>query len=43
MTTRRIVLTFGSIAGAIMAAMVAAMVPMSRNGPKDFGGATSPT
>lgn len=36
MTTRRIVLTFGSIAGAIMAAMVAAMVPMSRSGPKDF-------
>jgi len=36
MTTRKIVLTFGLIAGAILAAMMALMVPLSANKTIDF-------
>jgi hypothetical protein len=36
MTTRKIVLTFGLVAGAILAAMMALMVPLSANRTIDF-------
>lgn len=36
MTTRKIVLTFGLIAGAILATMIALMVPLSKNNTTDF-------